>query len=193
MPPLMFSTANGRIQMKYLHTIFGSLVILATALFADYSYSVSVGYDEYDYWEETKTVRICRRYDSEGRLRQMVYYWKDGITPQQDQKYDIEGNKVEEIHYNDSGKMQAGIDGWAAMRAKYRDKKPVLESFYGEDGHVVARRIYNESGRMVARQMIGDKDFDPYEQFESQPISGERVLYYDRSGQLKGAVGGSSQ
>jgi hypothetical protein len=45
----------------------------------------------------------------------------------------------------------------------------------------------------VMRQMVGDRDFDPYEQFDAQPMMGERVLYYDRSGQLKGAVGGSRQ
>lgn len=176
--------------MKYLHAILGFMIIFALALSADTASSVSVGYDEYVYWEGAKTVRICSRYDSEGRLRQKVFYWKDGTTLQQDQKFDIEGNKIEVVHYNSSGKMQANIDGWAAMRARYNYKRPVVESFYGEDGHLVARKMYNESGRMVARQMVGDQDFDPYEQFESQPISGERVLYYDRSGQLKGAVGG---
>ncbi len=176
--------------MKHQRMIFGFLMIFAAALSADTANSVSVGYDEYDYWDGTGAVRVCTRYDSEGRLRQKVFYWKDGVTPQQDQKYDMEGNRAEEVHYNSSGKMQANIDGWAAMRASYKNKKPMVESFYGEDGHIVARKLYNESGRMVARQMMGDQDFDPNEQFESQPISGERVLYYDRSGQLKGAVGG---
>lgn len=173
----------------------------AVALFAllmvpaitDCACAVSVGYDEFDYWEGTKVIRICRRYDSEGRLRQKIAYWSDGTTPQQDEKYDLEGNMVEKIHYNSSGRMQANVDGWAAMRAKYRDKTPMVESFYGEDGKIVARKLYNESGRLVVRQMMGDQDFDPYEQFEAQPVMGERVLYYDRSGQLKGAAGGNRQ
>jgi len=170
--------------------ILSFLIIMALVLSNGVAHSVSVGYDEYVYWEGTQTVRICSRYDSEGRLRQKIFYWKDGKTVQQDRKFDIEGNEVEIIHYNSSGRMQANIDGWAAMKARYEHKRPVVESFYGEDGHLVARKLYNESGRMVARQMVGDQDFNPYEQFESQPISGERVLYYDRTGQLKGAVGG---
>jgi len=166
------------------------IVILASALFIDNAAPVSVGYDEFDYWEGTGVIRACRRYDSDGRLRQKIFYWKDGVTPQQDEKYDLEGNAVEKVHYNTDGKMQVNIDGWAAMRARYKNKMPVVESFYGEDGKLSARKLYNESGRLVVRQMIGDEDFDPYEQFEAQPIMGERVLYYDRSGQLKGAAGG---
>ena len=89
--------------------------------------------------------------------------------------------------------LQTNVDGWAAMRARYEDKRPVVESFYGEDGKLVARKIYNSSGQLVVRQMVGDQDFDPYEQFEAQPMMGERVLYYDRSGQLKGSAGGYRQ
>lgn len=176
--------------MKNFRGIIGFIVVILALLSVDSALSVSVGYDEYDYWTGTRIVRICRKYDSDGRMREQIYYWKDGSTIQQDQKFDIEGNKVEVIHYNDAGKMQANIDGWAAMRARYTDKRPTVESFYGEDGRIVARKIYNDSGRLVARQMMGDRDFDPYEQFDAQPMQGERVLYYDRSGQLKGAVGG---
>jgi hypothetical protein len=179
--------------MKSLQTVILFLILIASAIFACTAEAVSVGYDEFDYWEGTKTVRACRRYDSDGHLREKIFYWKDGVTLQQDEKYDVEGNAVEKIHYNTEGKMQANIDGWAAMRARYKDKKPMVESFYGEDGKIVARKIYNESGRMVVRQMMGDRDFDPYEQFEAQPIMGERVLYYDRSGQLKGGAGGHGQ
>lgn len=179
--------------MKSFSAIIVFIMTAMTLYSADSAFSVSVGYDEYDYWAGTRTIRICRKYDSEGRMREQIYYWKDGSTIQQDQKFDIAGNKVEEIHYNDSGKMQANIDGWAAMRARYTDKKPMLESFYGEDGRIVARKIYNDSGRLVARQMMGDRDFDPYEQFDAQPMQGERVLYYDRSGNLKGAVGGHQE
>lgn len=180
-------------RMKSIFMFTAVMLLLVLNLCSDDACAVSVGYDEFDYWEGTKTIRVCRRYDSEGRLRQKVSYWSDGSTPQQDEKYDLEGNTVEKIHYNSSGKMQTNVDGWAAMRAKYNDKKPVVESFYGEDGKIVARKIYNESGRLVARQMMGDQDFDPYEQFEAQPVMGERVLYYDRSGQLKGAAGGTRQ
>jgi hypothetical protein len=179
--------------MKHLCAVIALSVFFISVIVTDIAGAVSVGYDEFDYWEGSKLVRACRRYDSEGRLRHKIFYWKDGITPQQDEKYDLEGNAVEKVHYNADGKMQTGIDGWAAMRARYKDKKPVVESFYGEDGKLVARKLYNESGRMVARLMIGDQDFDPYEQFEAQPIMGERVLYYDRSGQLKGASGGGGQ
>ncbi len=171
----------------------GILNLSILTVFTKEAYAVSVGYDEFDYWEPTKIVRVCRRYDSEGRLRQKISYWQDGVTPQQDEKYDLENNMVEKIHYNSSGRMQANVDGWAAMRAKYNDRKPMVESFYGEDGKIVARKLYSESGRLVARQMMGDQDFDPYEQFEAQPVMGERVLYYDRSGQLKGAAGGTRQ
>ncbi len=164
--------------------------VLAIMMFGSISWAVNVGYDEFDYWEGTKTVRACRRYDSEGRMRQKIYYWKDGVTRQQEEKYDLEGNTVEKIHYNSSGRMQANIDGWAAMKASYEEKRPVVESFYGEDGKLVARKMYNKSGRLVVRQMVGDRDFDPYEQFDAQPMLGERVLYYDRSGTLKGAAGG---
>lgn len=179
--------------MRYLQIVITLSIFFAPAIFTHTAEAVSVGYDEFDYWDGAKTVRACRRYDSDGRLRQKIFYWKDGVTPQQDEKYDLEGNAVEKVHYNTEGKMQVNIDGWAAMRASYKDKKPMVESFYGEDGKIVARKLYNESGRMVVRQMIGDKDFDPYEQFEAQPIMGERVLYYDRSGQLKGASGGYKQ
>ena len=168
-------------------------LFFAHAIFAGDAGSVSVGYDEFDYWEGVRTARACRRYDSDGRLRQKIFYWKDGVTPQQDEKYDLEGNMVEKVHYNSDGKMQANVDGWAAMRARYKDRKPTVESFYGEDGKLVARKIYNDSGRLVMRQMVGDRDFDPYEQFDAQPMMGERVLYYDRSGRLKGASGGYRQ
>ncbi len=176
---------------RLMTAIFSAL--LALAIFTAYGEAVSVGYDEFDYREDSKTVRACRRYDSDGHLRQKISYWQDGVTPQQDEKYDLEGNMVEKIHFNTEGKMQANIDGWAAMRASYNDKKPKVESFYGEDGKLVARKLYNDSGRLVARQMVGDQDFDPYEQFEAKPMMGERVLYYDKSGQLKGAVGGYRQ
>ena len=179
--------------MKYLYIILSLLLFLVSVIFIDNAASVSVGYDEFDYWEGTRAVRTCKRYDSEGRLRQKIFYWKDGLAPQQDEKYDLEGNVAEKVHYNAAGKMQANIDGWAAMRARYKDKKPMVESFYGEDGKLVARKLYNESGRLVVRQMVGDKDFDPYEQFEAQSVMGERVLYYDRSGQLKGSTGGYRQ
>lgn len=171
--------------------IFSAL--LASAVFTASGEGVSVGYDEFDYWEGSKIVRTRKRYDSEGCLRQKISYWKDGLTPQQDEKYDLEGNVAEKVHFNTEGKMQANIDGWAAMRASYKDKNPKVESFYGEDGKLVARKIYNDSGRLVVRQMVGDQDFDPYEQFEAQPMMGEKVLYYDRSGQLKGSVGGYRQ
>ena len=166
------------------------MALFASSVFIEGAAAVSVGYDEFDYWEGTRIVRTVRRYDSEGHLRQRIFFWKNGTTVQQDEKYDLEGNTVEKVHYNADGKMQANVDGWAAMRARYNDKKPVVESFYGEDGKLVARKLYNESGRLVMRQMVGDQDFDPYEQFEAQPIMGERVLYYDRNGQLKGASGG---
>lgn len=179
--------------MKNLPAIPVFLALLASAIFTGRGGGVSVGYDEFDYWEGSKAVRACKRYDSDGRLRQKISYWKDGFTPQQDEKYDLEGNMVEKIHFNVGGKMQANIDGWAAMRAGYKDKKPKVESFYGEDGKLVARKIYNEYGRLVVRQMVGDQDFDPYEQFEAQPMMGERVLYYDRSGQFKGSAGGYRQ
>lgn len=179
--------------MKYLYIALLLSLFLVSGIFIDSAASVSVGYDEFDYWEGTRTVRICKRYDSEGRLRHKIFYWKDGLTLQQDEKYDLEGNVVEKIHYNTTGKMQANIDGWAATRASYKDKRPMVESFYGEDGKLVARKLYSESGRLVVRQMVGDKDFNPYEQFEAQPIMGEKVLYYDRSGQLKGSTGGYRQ
>ena len=179
--------------MRYPKIAITLSALCLSVIFACALGAVSVGYDEFDYWEGTGIVRACRRYDSNGRLRQKTFYWKDGSTPQQDEKYDLEGNVAEKVHYNTEGKMQTNIDGWAAMRAKYKDKKPMVESFYGEDGKIVARKIYNDSGRMIVRQMMGDKDFDPYEQFEAQPIMGERVLYYDRSGQPKGGVGGYRQ
>ncbi|MFH1189929.1 MAG: hypothetical protein V1682_04495 [Candidatus Omnitrophota bacterium] len=177
-------------MIKYRTALF---LLAACAVFCGDAAPVSVGYDEFDYWEGTTTVRACRRYDSDGRLRQKTFYWKDGVTPQQDEKYDLDGNMAEKVHYNSGGKMQSNVDGWAAMRASYKEKKPAIESFYGEDGKLVARKVYNDSGRLIVRQMVGDRDFDPYEQFEDQPIMGERVLYYDRSGQLKGASGGYRQ
>lgn len=177
-------------HMKNLAIGYIFLAVAIPACLAFDVLAVSVGYDEYDYWSDGRTVRASRRYDSEGHLRQKVFFWRDGVTRQQQEKYDLEGNMIEKVHYNTEGKMQANVDGWAAMRASYRDKKPRIESFYGEDGRIVARKIYDDSGRLVLRQMMGDRDFDPYEQFEAQPIMGERVLYYDRSGQLKGAVGG---
>ena len=165
-------------------------VFLALCIFTGDAASVSVGYDEFSYWEGTKIIRTRTKYDSEGRVRQKTFYWKDGVTAQQDEKYDLEGNMIEKSRYNTAGNMQANIDGWAAMKASYKDHMPMVESFYGEDGKLVARKLYSESGRLVLRQMIGDQNFDPNEQFEAQPIYGERVLYYDRSGQLKGSAGG---
>ncbi|MBN2453629.1 MAG: hypothetical protein JXB40_05140 [Candidatus Omnitrophica bacterium] len=178
--------------MKF-HILIVFITLFALVMGVESGLSVNVGYDEYDYWEGTRTIRVCRKYDSEGRLRQKIFYWGDGSTLQQDQKFDANGNKVEEVHYNASGALQANVDGWAAMRARYNDDKPVLESFYGDDGHIMERKIYSRSGKLIARQMMGDKDFDPYEQFEARPISNERVLYYDRSGQLKGAAGGTQK
>lgn len=183
--------------MKKNNLLYGSAlalsVTLISALFIDDARGVNVGYDEFEHWDGTAIVRSRRRYDSDGHLRQKTFFWKDGATPQQDEKYDLDGNAVEKVHYNDNGRMQANIDGWAAMRASYNNKRPKVESFYGEDGKLVARKIYNESGRLVVRQMVGDQDFDPYEQFEAQPIMGEKVLYFDRNGQFKGSAGGHNQ
>ena len=54
---------SGRaVIMKYLRTVTGFIMAVIAVISADNAFSVSVGYDEYDYWQGTRTIRICRKY-----------------------------------------------------------------------------------------------------------------------------------
>ena len=103
--------------------------------------------------------------------------------------YDKAGEKIEESNYDEGGKLDDNVDGWAAKGWAYKDGKLRAESTYGEDGHLTERKIYNEEGDLVDRQYVGDGNIDPDEEFNrGSVVTKETDQFYDKYGNSTGSV-----
>jgi hypothetical protein len=164
--------------------------LTASAFFAAVLCAGDAGADdmeskESEYWLNTQ-VKISREYDPWSGLTNKNYFRDDG-TLEKNEKYDTYGKRVEVSFYDNRGRLQEGVDGWAAIRWKwYEDGTLAEQSYYGPDGHLRQRKLFNSLGDLVARQLVDDGALNPYEQF--RPVSVRRVtdIVYDQYGNEEG-------
>lgn len=143
--------------------------------------------DKFDYFDDGK-VMACSKLTPEGRLVGKLYYYHDGKI-RKVERYDKSENKIEEANYDEGGKLDDNVDGWAAKGWTYKDGTLRAESTYGEDGHLTERKIYNEEGDMVDRQYVGDGVIDPSEEYNRGSIvTDETDQFFDKYGRPTGSV-----
>jgi len=142
--------------------------------------------EELNYWDNGAVSEIMV-YDPEEDLHIKKYYTKDGEL-ERVEKYNKYGNRVEESFYDAKGRLRLSVDGWAARRSKYIERKLFQETFYGEDGKPIERKTYNEDGRLIARQYMTDGTMDPDEKLATEPLAGKQyVTFYDSNGNVEAA------
>jgi hypothetical protein len=143
--------------------------------------------DKFDYFDDGK-VMACSKLTPEGKLVGKIYYYHDGKI-RKVERYDRDENKIEEANYDESGKLDDNVDGWAAKGWTYKDGKLRAESTYGEDGHLTERKIYNEEGDLVDRQYVGDGVIDPSEEYNrGSVVTAETDQFFDKYGRQTGSV-----
>lgn len=146
--------------------------------FGESGYSTGEFAAKREYWPSGK-VRVCRIFDNENNLREIIYYREDGSI-EQNEKYNIDGKKIEESYYGEDGKLREGEDGWAAIKNVYSNGRLIMESYYGGDGHLKERKQYNDLGDLVLKQYVGDGSIMPEEEYNPEPtLAGETIAYYD--------------
>lgn len=142
--------------------------------------------EELNYWDNGVVSEVMI-YDPEKDLHIKKYYTKEGEL-ERIEKYNKYGLRVEESFYDAKGRLRLGVDGWAARRSKYIERKLFQETFYAEDGKPIERKTYNEDGRIVARQYINDGTMDPDEKLATEPLAGKQyVMFYDPNGNVEAA------
>jgi antitoxin component YwqK of YwqJK toxin-antitoxin module len=143
---------------------------------------------EHEYWPGGE-LRVTKAFDDMGDLREVSYYREDGKL-EQHEKYDAHGHKIEESYYDGKGKLRTSPDGWAAMRAQYKDGQMRQEAYYGADGKIMERKQYSAGGNLIAKQYVGDGDPMPEEEYNPiPPVTGyETVSYYDSYGRPQGTT-----
>lgn len=115
--------------------------------------------------------------ESIGKEREERDYWDNGSL-KSCVKYDAYNHKVEESYYDRKGHLRRGIDGWAAIRWKYKDGNMIEEVYYGDNGRPMERKVYNDDGDLVGKQYFGEDDIDPSEEFNPFPtLAGETIIY----------------
>lgn len=140
-----------------------------------------------DYYDDGK-IMARSKFTREGQLAEKHYYYHDGKL-QKIERYDRAGNKIEEADFDEAGKLDDSINGWAAKRWLYKDGQLRVESAYGEDGHLTERLIYNEQGDLADRQYVGDGAIDPNEEFNrGSVVTKETDEFYDKYGNRTGSV-----
>ena len=160
--------------MKYKYLILPAVLLGILALSYNSTARAAEDYQKCKYWDN-------------GRVKTRNYYRGNG-TLEQRIKYNKHGRKIEECYYDENGNLRQGIDGWAAMKWKYKDDNLIRENYYGDDGHLKERKIYNEYGDLVAKQYVGDGSIDPSEEFNPiPPVMGEEdVEYFGKEGEPEG-------
>ena len=93
--------------------------------------------DKFSYFDDGK-VMTCSKLTPEGKLVGKIYYYHDGKI-RKVERYDKAEDKIEEANYDESGKLDDNVDGWAAKSWAYKDGNLRAESTYGEDGHLTER------------------------------------------------------
>ncbi len=143
--------------------------------------------EKFDYFDDGK-VMACSKLTPEGRLVGKIYYYHDGKI-RKVERYDRAEDKIEEANYDESGKLDDNVDGWAAKSWAYKDGNLRAESTYGEDGHLTERKIYNEEGDLVDRQYVGDGVIDPSEEYNrGSVVTHETDQFFDKYGRQTGSV-----
>ena len=116
------------------------------------------------------------------------FYNADGTT-ERIEKYDSNGNKFETSFYDANGNLREGIDGWAAKRTRFIDRKIFQETTYGSDGKPKDRKTFDEFGRLIARQFLNDGNSDPEDTLRKEPAYGKHVaIFYNSNGQVEQAA-----
>jgi len=128
-----------------------------------------------------------KKFDAKGNLVCISYYAENGALEQR-VTFDKRGHKVGEAYYSSDGRLRENMDGWAAMRWRYKGSNLIMESYYDDAGKLTERKIYNESGALVDKQFAGDSRLDPNEEFSAPvPAMGrESIEYYDSNGKPEG-------
>ena len=163
------------ITMKTISILIIYLLLFSSLAFAE---GEVANLKQYQYWDNGKT-RQCDVFDTNGYLKARGFCRYDG-TVEKIEKYSQEGKMVEEALYDQSGKMKAGIDGWAAMRWWYDGSILRSQISYNEYGRPLERKQYSDGGKLVLRQYITDEDEVPYEDANMYILLGaNNVKYYD--------------
>lgn len=132
----------------------------------------------YEYWDNGK-IKRCDIYDTKGYLKAKVFCRYDG-TVEKSERYDIHGNRIEEVLYDEGGRLKTGVGGWAAIRWWYNDSQLVSQISYDNRGRPIERKRYSESGKLVLRQYLDDAKADPYEEASmAMMLGGANMRYYD--------------
>jgi hypothetical protein len=135
---------------------------------------------QYEFWDNGK-MKGCIVYSPEGFMAIKAYCRNDG-TVEKIERFDAGGNRIEEVFYDDKGRLRTGIDGWAAMRWWYEDSRIISQITYDESGRPVEKRAFSESGRLVFRQYRDDENLNPYVEASMAMLLGmgnRNVGYYD--------------
>lgn len=144
---------------------------------------------DFQYWENGK-IKQCTVYDaSNGKLKSIAFCRHDG-TVEKIERYDTNGNKIEEALYDQSGKLKAGVDGWAAMRWRYGETILRSQIAYNEHGKPIEKKIYGESGKLLLRQYReGLDDIAPYEAASmALMLGGGNLKYPDQGVKVKDSM-----
>jgi len=143
--------------------------------------------EKLEYYNDGK-IMARSKFNAEGGLAEKYYYYPDGKVHKME-LYDAAGEKIAEANYDNEGKLDDSIAGWAAKRWLYKDGQLRVESAYGEDGHLTERKIYNDAGDLVDRQYVGDGNIDPSEEFNrGSVVTHETDQFYDKYGNETGSV-----
>ncbi len=138
-------------------------------------------------------VQVCiaetkNEYWPNGNLKAVQEYREDGSL-EKETEYDQNGEKVVEAYYSSNGSLRTGMDGWAAMRWKYKDGSIMAGGYYGSNGRLTEYKEYNSQGDLVNKEYFGSDDLNAAEEYNSVPtIEGETISYYDKDGVSEGSA-----
>jgi len=168
-----------------------AVVVLCITVAAAMSFAEGIeSLKQYEFWNNGK-IKLCTVYDPEGFMTVKAYCRNDG-TVEKIERFDKSGNRIEEVFYDEKGRLKTGIDGWAAMRWWYEDSQLISQMTYDENGRPIEKRAFSESGRLVFRQYRDDENLNPYVEASMAMLLGmgnRNVGYRDPVAQPQSAAG----
>lgn len=172
----LMASGSGMADRAAALILAGLVLLIPTGASADGEVKNLKAFEYYDNGKVSK----CTLYDSAtGKLKGKAYCGADGSI-QKIEKFNENGDMVEEALYDASGKLKAGIDGWAAMRWRYLDRHLMLQISYDEYGKPLERKYYSESGKLVMRLYRDDDTVNPYVNAAMyMMLGGGNIGYYD--------------
>ena len=157
-----------------------AMIIMLVVPVVSFAEGEVAGLNDFEYWDNGRT-KQCTVYDKDGRIKAKAFCRHSGKVDKIE-KYDLYGNKIEEVLYDDKGKLRRGIDGWAAMRWRYNEDRLVAQISYDEYGKPIDKRYYSESGRLIGRQFVDSENLNPYEEANMYILLGvNNIRYEDKS------------